>query len=347
MKSAIEKAVSGQNLKKEEAENTIKEIMDGNATNSQIASFLTAMRMKGETVNEIAAFAKTIRNFSKKVEADKSIIKGPLVDTCGTGGDKIDTFNISTASAIVAAGAGVSVVKHGNRGVSSNCGSADVLEELGIPLSLSPGGYKRVLREVGMVFLYAPQFHHAIRHVMDSREQIGFRTFFNVIGPLSNPAKADRQLLGVFSANLTEKMAKVLKILGLERAMVVHGAGIDEITVCGETKITELDKGNIKKYTIGPKELGLKEHKLSDIKGGSTAKNAKILKRVLSGSTRNVEKAAREIVLANAGSAIYISGSVDSIKEGVEVAENTIDSGMAIRKLVELRRASTFNKRRG
>jgi len=333
MDIAIKKAVSGQHLNQDEAEAAIGDIMTGNASDPQIASFLTAMHMKGETTEEIAAFARKIRSFATTLE--KTPPK-PLIDTCGTGGDGANTFNISTASAIVTAGTKINVVKHGNRSVSSRCGSADVLEELGIPLSLTKTQSENVLNKIGMVFLYAPEFHSAMKHAMKARKEVGFKTFFNIIGPLTNPAKADRQLLGVFSPKLTTKIAEVLQNLEIERALVVHGNGLDEITVTGTTLISELKNNKIETYKITPKDIGLKKHPHETIKGGNTKTNAKILKKILKGQ----KNGKRDIVLANAGAAIYLSDKANSIQEGVEIAKNTIDSGAAMKKLNELREAS-------
>ncbi|RZN61826.1 anthranilate phosphoribosyltransferase [Methanonatronarchaeum sp. AMET6-2] len=333
MDLALKKAVSGEHLEKNEAEAALKDIMDGEASDSQIASFLTAMHMKGETAIEIAAFARIIRSYATKLENKP---KGPLVDTCGTGGDGSNTFNISTASAIVAAASDTKVVKHGNRSVSSRCGSADVLEKLGVPLSLTKEESEEVLKEVGMVFLYAPKYHSAMKNAMNARQDIGFKTFFNIIGPLTNPADADRQLLGVFSPELTDKIARVLKDLGIERALVVHGDGLDEITVTGKTKISELKDNQIETYYITPSEIGVEKHPLKSIKGGDTQKNAEILKKTLKGKT----KGPLEIVLANSGAAIYLSGKSKSIEEGVEIARNTIETGKATKKLNKLRKAT-------
>ncbi|WGI16804.1 anthranilate phosphoribosyltransferase [Methanonatronarchaeum sp. AMET-Sl] len=338
MNTALKKAVSGHHLNKKEAESAINEIMTGKASDPQIASFLTAMHMKGETTEEIAAFARKIKGFAKTLE---NTPQPPLIDTCGTGGDGSNTFNISTATAIVTAASDINVVKHGNRSVSSRCGSADVLEELGIPLSLTIEQSETVLNKVGMVFLYAPEFHTAMKHAMTARKEVGFKTFFNIIGPLTNPANADRQLLGVFSPNLTNKIASVLKNLELERGLVVHGDGLDEITITGTTLISELKDNKIKSYHIEPEDIGLQKQPLKTIKGGDTKTNAQIINKILKGE----KNAKRDIVLANAGAAIYLSGKASSIKEGVEIAKNSIDSGASMEKLKELREASKHAKR--
>ncbi|AEF96370.1 anthranilate phosphoribosyltransferase [Methanotorris igneus] len=325
---AIKKVVEFKDLNESEAIDVMNEIMSGKATPAQIASILTALRMKGETPVEIASFAKVMREFATKInpKVDK------LVDTCGTGGDNLNTFNISTTVAFVVAGCGVAVAKHGNRSVSSKCGSADVLEALGVNLDLPPKKVEECIEKVGIGFLFAPLYHSAMKHALPVRKEIGIRTVFNVLGPLTNPANAEYQVVGVYDASLTEKIAEVLKLLGLKGAMVVHGSGMDEITTTGETKISELKDGEIKTYTITPERFGLKRADIDELKGGDAKENANILKRILEGE----EGAKRDIVLLNAAATLYVCGEAKSLEEGIKMAEKSIDSGKAMEKLEKL-----------
>jgi anthranilate phosphoribosyltransferase len=326
IREAIARLVEGRHLSKEEAAGVMNEIMRGEATQAQIGSFLTGLRMKGETPGEIAAFAGVLREHAITVRPD---VPGMLIDTCGTGGDGAQTFNISTAAAFVAAGAGVPVVKHGNRGVSSRCGSADVLAYLGVSLSVDPRIQARIVEQVGISFFFAPAHHPAMRHVMAARQEIGCRTVFNLLGPLANPAGAQAQLLGVYHPALTGTMAEVLRELGLSRAMVVHGCGLDEMTTTGETIVSELGSGAIHRYTITPEQYGIARAKSSDLVGGDPATNARILSGVLGGETG----AARDIVLLNAGAAVYIGGKARDLQEGIGRATASIDTGAALGKL--------------
>jgi anthranilate phosphoribosyltransferase len=326
IREAIAHLVEGRHLSKEEAAGVMNAIMRGEATQAQIGSFLTGLRMKGETPGEIAAFAGVLREHAITVHPD---VPGMLVDTCGTGGDGAQTFNISTAAAFVAAGAGVPVVKHGNRGVSSRCGSADVLAYLGISLSVDPRIQTRIVEQVGISFFFAPAHHPAMRHVMAARQEIGCRTVFNLLGPLANPAGAQAQLLGVYHPALTGTMAEVLRELGVSRAMVVHGCGLDEMTTTGETIVSELGSGAIHRYTITPEQYGIARAKSSDLMGGDPATNARILSDVLGGETG----AARDIVLLNAGAAVYIGGKARDLQEGIGRATASIDTGAALGKL--------------
>jgi len=326
MKEAIAKVVDGCDLASPEAAAVMDTIMEGGATPAQIGGFLTALRMKGETPEEIAAFARVMRNHAVSI---KPQVPGVLVDTCGTGGDGAQTFNISTAAAFVAAGAGVPVVKHGNRGVSSRCGSADVLAALGVMIGIDPVAQAKIVRETGIVFLFAPSHHPALKHVMAARQDLGCRTVFNLLGPLANPAGADAQVLGVYAENLTGPVAEVLHLLGVSRALVVFGSGLDEITVTGETTVTELDGGNLKNYTISPEQFGFARAAPADLTGGDPEENARILRSVLAGK----KGATRDVVLMNAGAAIYVGGRAGTLAEGIRLAAGSIDSGKAKGKL--------------
>jgi len=329
IKNAIAKLVQGQDLTFDESYFAMRQIMSGEADQAQIAGFLVGLRMKGETVHEIAGCAKAMIEKAVRIEFNGE----NLIDTCGTGGDSVGTFNISTVSAIVASAAGVKVAKHGNRAISSKCGSADVLRELGVNIELTPEQAKTCLEEIGITFIFAPLYHSAMKYAAPVRQSLGVRTVFNLLGPLTNPAGAKRQILGVFSENLTEKMASVLKELGSEHALVVHGAGgIDEISVSGHTKVSELKNGEVKTYEISPENFGLKRWDINLILGGDAKLNAEIIKRVLEG-----EKGPhRDVVLLNSGAGIYVSGLADSIDDGIKMAEEAIDSGKAKKKLEEL-----------
>lgn len=325
----LNKAVAGQDLTQEEMTMYFNEIMTGEKSDAEIGSFLTALKIKGETVEEIIAGAKVMR--SKAAPIDMGDLD--TIDTCGTGGDSSGTYNISTAVAIVSAAAGVPVVKHGNRSVSSKCGCADVLEASGVKIDLTPEQVKECVNEIGIGFLFAPTFHSAMRHVMPSRRAMGFRTIFNILGPLSNPANAKAQVVGVFDEKLTITFAKVLKELGLRKVLVVHGKdGLDEITTTDETVVAELNDGVITTYTIRPEDFGFNRASMNDILGGETQLNVEILKAVLSGEDKGPK---RDILLLNAGAALYVADVADSIKDGIELAAKTIDSGAAIAKLEE------------
>ena len=333
IREAIARLVEGRHLSKEEAAGVMNAIMRGEATQAQIGSFLTGLRMKGETPGEIAAFAGVLREHAITVRPD---VPGMLVDTCGTGGDGAQTFNISTAAAFVAAGAGVPVVKHGNRGISSRCGSADVLAYLGVSLSVDPRIQARIVKETGISFFFAPAYHPAMRHVMAARQEIGCRTVFNLLGPLANPAGAQAQLLGVYHPALTGTMGEVLRELGLSRAMVVHGCGLDEMTTTGETIVSELNGGVIQRYTITPEQYGIARAVSADLVGGDPATNARILSEVLGGE----RGAARDIVLLNAGAAVYVGGKARDLRDGIVRATDSIDTGAALEKLHALIRAT-------
>jgi anthranilate phosphoribosyltransferase len=325
-KEILNKLIDRQDLTPRESAIIMSTIMEGAATQAQIGSLLTGLRMKGETPEEIAAFARVMREHSIMVHPD---VPGMLVDTCGTGGDGAQTFNISTTAAFVAAGAGVPIVKHGNRGVSSRCGSADVLAALGVNLSVDPHVQAWIVERIGISFLFAPAHHPAMRHVMGARQEIGCRTVFNLLGPLTNPAGAQAQLLGVYHPGLTGTVAEVLRLLGLSRAMVVHGCGLDEITTTGETIVSELDSGSIRKYTIVPEQYGIACAAPSDLAGGDPETNARILCEVL----EREKGAARDIALLNAGAAVYIGGKARDLREGIDHAARSVDSGTALEKL--------------
>lgn len=325
----LHKVVSGYSLTEAEAEAAMGIIMSGEATPAQIAAFLTALRLKGETVEEITGFARTMRRLAEPLNSRHRV----LVDTCGTGGDGRHTFNISTAAAFVVAGAGIPVAKHGNRSVSSRAGSADVLEALGVRVDLPPSAVAACLERVGIAFLFAPAFHKAMRHAAAPRREIGIRTVFNLLGPLTNPAGAPYQLVGVYAPELTETMATVLGRLGCRRAFVVHGSdGLDEVTITGPTKVTRLENGSVETFIFYPEEVGIKSAKLQDLSGGTAADNAGIIKEVLEGRPGP----AREVVLLNAAFALLAAGVVASVQEGMKMAAESIDSGAASGKLAAL-----------
>ncbi len=328
IKEAIATLVSGKSLTEGESALVMGEIMQGEATPAQFGAFVTALRLKGETVEELTGLARTMR--AKAVPITTSY---PAVDTCGTGGDGLSTFNISTAAALVAAAAGARVAKHGNRAASSQCGSADVLEALGVKIDMSPEQVKRCLDEVGFCFMFAPLFHPAMKYAAAPRREIGIRTVFNILGPLTNPAGVGSQLLGVADGSLAPKMALVLKGLGSHHALVVHGEdGIDEITVCGETSICELKDGDIKKYTISPENYGLKRAAPDSLKGGDAKENAVYLRAVLSGTPGPKLDA----VLLNAAAVLYAGDKAANIEQGITLAREAINSGRATAKLDEL-----------
>lgn len=329
IKEALSKIVSGSDLTMAEAREVMREIMRGETTQAQIGAFLTALRMKGETVDEIAGCAQAMRESAIAVKPKRN----QLVDTCGTGGDGSGTFNISTTVAFVAAGAGLAVAKHGNRSVSSRCGSADLLQALGVNLELTPEQVARCIDEVGIGFLFAPKLHPAMRYALAPRQEIGLRTIFNILGPLSNPAQAKRQLLGVYRSDLTELMAEVLLALGAEHAFVVHGAdALDELSVTGQNKISQLHNGHIETYYLDPRDLGLPRAKLSDLAGGSVEDNAAITKALLAGK----DGPKRDVILLNAAAVFIAGGKASSFSEGLKLAAEAIDNGSAQRKLYQL-----------
>lgn len=325
----IKKVSSRSDLSIFEAKGSMQDIMAGNAADSQIGAFLTALVMKGETSAEIAAFASVMRENAVQITPKRN---GMLVDTCGTGGDGKNTFNISTAAAFTAAGAGVTVVKHGNRGATSKCGSADVLEALGVQIDLSPERVCEIIDENGIGFIFAQSHHPAMKYAGKVRKEIGIRSFFNLIGPLSNPAGADAQLLGVYDASLTEKIAEVLNILGTKRAMVVHGDGYDEITTTGITHVSEVNDGQVRSYSLDASAFGFPKADAASLFGGDSQYNARIIRSVLAGE----EGPRRDIVILNAAAAIYLGDKAGSIADGIKYAERSIDSGRALEKLENL-----------
>lgn len=329
IKEALAKIVSGQDLTMAEARGVMTEIMQGQATQAQIGAFLTALRMKGETADEIAGCAWAMRESAIEVKPRQSV----LVDTCGTGGDGSGTFNISTTVAFVAAGAGLAVAKHGNRSVSSRCGSADLLQAFGVNLEMGPREVARCIDEVGIGFLFAPLLHPAMKHALGPRKELGLRTIFNILGPLSNPAGARRQLLGVYDGNLTDLMAEVLLALGAEHAFVVHGAdGLDELSVTGQNKVSQLYDGRIETYYLDPQELGLPRAKPGDLAGGTIAENVTTTEALLNGE----RGPKRDVVLLNAAAVLVAGGKATSLNEGIGLAADAIDSGAARRKLNQL-----------
>jgi anthranilate phosphoribosyltransferase len=331
MKEIINKLVGGSDLSREEAHTAMKTIMSGEATPAQIGGFLTALRIKGETVEEISESARVMREFASTIHPK---VKGTLVDTCGTGGDKLKTFNISTVSAFVVAGASVPIAKHGNRSVTSKCGSADVLEELDVKIDISPKEVEQIIEKVGIGFMFAPLFHGAMKHAIGPRRELGIRTVFNILGPLTNPANAQAQILGVFDVGLTEKIAGVLKDLGIKKALVVHGMdGLDEISNIGDTQISELNSEKIETYVVSPEDFGLKRAGAKALSGGDAKYNAELARRILSGKESGPRQ---DIVELNAGAGIYVGGGASSIKEGIEVARESIKSGRAHDKLLSL-----------
>jgi anthranilate phosphoribosyltransferase len=333
---AIQQVISGYDLLPEEAAAVMDQIAGGDATNSQIGSFLTALRMKGETASEIASFARVMQKCAIPVTPR---ISGIMVDTCGTGGDKSipgGTFNISTAAALVAAAAGVLVVKHGNRSVSSQCGSADVLEALGVTMDQTPEAAARTIEAIGIGFLYAPHYHPAMRHVAPVRKELGVYTVFNILGPLLNPARAQSRLIGVYDPRLVPLIALTLQKIGVQTAMVVHGDGLDEITVTGPTDVAELKNGKITMQTIIPEEFGISCAGKAALQGGNPEKNAKIIRAILAGEPGPCQ----DVVALNAGAAIYLGGVAPDLWKGVSLAYKTIRSGAPTGKLDDLIRIS-------
>ncbi len=333
MRREVSKVVAGQNLSVVESEEAMDSIMSGEATDAQIAGYITALRMKGETIPEITGAARVMRDKAAPITTEQDL----LVDVCGTGGDSLDTFNISTATSFVVAGAGVPVAKHGNRSVSSKSGSADVLEKLGVNLDLNPEQVGDCIDQIGIGFLYAPLFHEAMKHAIGPRKELSVRTIFNMLGPLTNPAGAKIQLLGVYDPELTEPIAHVLKNLGVEAAFVVHGLeGLDELSTVGKTKVSHLQDGQVETYTIKPQDLGLEEATPEELQGGTPQENAEILRQILSGT----EGKKQDIVLLNAAAALVAANKADDLEAGIELARNVIASGAALKKLNQLIKVS-------
>lgn len=329
MQDAIQKVVAGNHLGQDEMITVMDKIMTGVATPAQIACFITALRLKGETVDEITGAAQVMRAKATRIQTRHSLV----VDTCGTGGDQSHTFNISTTAAFVAAGSGLPIAKHGNRSVSSKSGSADVLAELGVNLEITAEKVSQCIDQIGIGFLFAPALHSAMKFAIDPRREIGIRTIFNLLGPLTNPAGARAQLIGVYARELTEPLANVLKKLGAETAFVVHGHdGLDEISTTTKTQVSALTDGNIKTYNISPEDFNLKVAKPADLVGGDSGSNAKITRQILDGKIGPK----RDIVLLNSAAAIVAGGKAKNLEDGIKIATETIDSGKAKQKLEEL-----------
>ena len=330
MKDFLEKVLNGNDLDQDEAYSSMEFIMEGNANDCQIAAFLTALKIKGETAQEISGFSRAMLEKAIKV---KSRHKN-LVDTCGTGGDGLYTFNISTTAAFIAAGAGVPIAKHGNRSVSSKSGSADVLEELGVNIDLECGEISDCLDNVGIGFIFAPRAHTAMKYVARARKDMGVRTVFNILGPITNPAQASGRVLGVFDKNLIEVMINTLKNLGVERAFVVSGEeGLDEFSVSGKNSVAELRDGRVTRYILDPEELGFRKSRVSDLAGGDRKENAKILMNILTGKEKGAKM---DSAVMNAAAAIVSGKKAECLKEGLEIARASIESGKAHEKLIKL-----------
>lgn len=329
MKTAIETVAEGKDLSMEEAKRVMDIMLSGEATQAQIGSLLTALRVKGETVDELTGFASVLKEKAQTISPKSE----NYVDFVGTGGDRTFTFNISTTGAFVAAGAGVHVAKHGNRSISSKSGAGDVLEALGVNIMAEPAVVERCVDEVGIGFMFAPSFNKSMRFVGQARNEMGIRTVFNILGPLANPSRAKRMLVGVYSPGITEKMATVMSRLGVERAFVISGKDhMDELTTTGPTTVSEIKDGKVITYEVTPEEFGIVRVSLEDLRGGDGAENAEITKKILSGETGP----RRDITVLNAGAAIYIAGKASSIQEGMKLAAESIDSGRAMEVLKKL-----------
>lgn len=332
IKDIICKLICATDLTFEEASAVMEEIMSGDCTDAQIGAYLAAMRMKGETIDEIAGSAEVMRRKATLIEAPEGVI-----DTCGTGGDEQSTLNVSTAAAIVAAGGGAIVAKHGNRSVSSSSGSSQVLDELGVNINASKETVEKCIKEVGIGFLFAPLLHDAMKFAIGPRKEMGVRTIFNILGPLTNPARAKRQLMGVFSSALVEPIAYVLKSIGIERALVVHGHdGLDEITIAEETTVAFLIEGEVKTMVVAPEDFGLKRSELDSIRVSSAEESARMIMEVLKGQ----KSPARDIILMNAGAALYVAEKAHDLAEGFDRAVDAVDSGKALECLNRLVKAS-------
>jgi len=329
IQQAIKMVTEGENMNRATAANVMHAIMKGETTPAQISGLLVGLRMKGETVDEITGFAEAMRSSAALISPRSTTI----VDTCGTGGDAAGTFNISTTAAIVAAACGVTIAKHGNRSVSSKCGSADVLEALGVRIDVAPADVEKCVNEIGIGFLYAPVFHPAMKHAVGPRREIGVRTVFNVLGPLTNPARATAQVLGVYDPQLIRPMARVLKLLGVKQAFVVHGNdNYDEFSITGNTRVAHLLQGRIEEYTVDPVQLGLARAAPYAIAGGTATRNAAIIRSVLSGE----KGPSRDVVLLNAAAALVAGDLADTLAQGLSMAAKAIDDGRAMRKLQQL-----------
>ncbi len=324
---ALRKVVNRENLTQGEAKEAMRVIMKGEATPAQIAGFLVALRMKGETVAEITGFAEAMKESAIKVDTKHR----PVVDTCGTGGDRLKTFNVSTVAAFIVAGAGITVAKHGNRSVTSKAGSADVLEALGFNLQMRPERAKQALDEIGIAFLFAPNFHHAMKHALGPRRELGLRTVFNLLGPIVNPCPLDGQLMGVYEGSLTPTVARVLSNLGVKRAFVVHSLdGMDEISITSATQVSEVKGGEVSTYVVFPEDFGFKRTDPRELEGGDAEENAKLMRLILN---NELEGPKRDFVILNAAAAIVAAGVADSIKDAIPVAEESLRSKAALKKL--------------
>lgn len=333
MNQALEKLVNKQDLSTAEMKSVMQKIMTGEATNAQIGGFLVALRMKSESIDEITGAVEVMRSLSTPV----SISGDYLVDTCGTGGDGANLFNVSTASAFVVAAAGAKVAKHGNRSVSSTTGSADLLEAAGVNLSLTPEQVQRCINEIGLGFMFAPAHHSAMKYAIGPRKEMGIRTIFNMLGPMTNPANVTNQVIGVFSQALCRPMAEVLKRLGSQHVLIVHAEiGLDEISISGKTFVTELKNDKIVEYTISPSDFGLNETNLDGLSVTSAEESLALIKNALGRATDERSLKARDIIILNAGAAIYTSGLANSLSEGVERAADAIGCGLAVTKISDL-----------
>ncbi|HUX99394.1 MAG TPA: anthranilate phosphoribosyltransferase [Candidatus Deferrimicrobium sp.] len=340
IREGIEKVIQKQDLTFEEAKEIMREMMSGKATEAQIGSFLTGLRMKGETIPEISGFATIMREFCARIHPKTN---GRLVDTCGTGGDKVKTFNISTIAAFVVAGAGIAVAKHGNRSVTSKSGSADVLEHLGYNLNLEPKQVEEIIEKVGIGFMFAPKFHPAMKYAIGPRREMGIRTVFNILGPLTNPANATAQVLGVFAEELVEPLAYVLKELQLEEAAVVYGHdGMDELSTIGKSTIALLKNGEVISTEVSPKTFGFKIAKPEDLRGASPEENAELTYKLLN-NLLDPKDPKRDIVLLNAAAGILVGGKAGNFTTGIELAIESIETGAAYKKLNSMIKASNGN----
>ena len=333
IKEAIQQLADHKDLSFETAKQSMREIMEGEATAAQIGAFLISLRMKGETVDEITALATTMKEHSVRISPH---VQGRIVDTCGTGGDLLKTFNVSTTAAFISAASGVTIAKHGNRSVTSKCGSADVLEAIGVNLNVDPSSVEKAIEQIGIGFMFAPAFHPAMKNAILPRREIGIRTVFNILGPLTNPANVNAQVLGVYDQSLVEPITKVLQRLGLEEALVVHGVdGLDEISIVGPTKVAWLKNGHITTKTLLPNEIKLEKAKLNDISAYDATRSARIMIDILN----DVEKegsARRQMAIANAAAAMLVGGKVDDLPTGVDLSNEMIESGKAYEKMKQL-----------
>lgn len=336
IKKLLKKSVSGEHLTEEEAGHVMEEITQGRVTAAQIGSFLASLTMKGPTIEELTGFARVLLQKAKQVPVSDNMI---VTDTCGTGGDGSGTFNISTAAAFIACGAGARIAKHGNRSITSQCGSADVLEALGVVIDMNPAQAGEALEKVGMCFLFAPSYHPAFKNIMGPRRELGFRTIFNMMGPMLNPARVHSQVMGVFSADISALAAQVLSNIGVRHALVVYGNdGIDEVTLTTTTKVTEIDKGWLRTWDFDPQKFGFDYCKTQDLRGGSVSENVEIIKRILS----KEKGPKRDIAVINAGAALYAADKAADFKDAIRLAQESIDSGAAQERMEEL---VAFSKR--